>query len=143
MSDWPDVEGALRTWLRTRTALTALVGQRIFFGVPRGAGESSFPLVAIQRVGGGDDASDAPLDRALIQLDVWGQLDASGNGRKADAWAVVNALRTQLGAMGPDTTLASGVIGHGATVESVGWLPDPDSDRPRYAVTAEVTVIRS
>jgi hypothetical protein len=29
----------------------------------------------------------------------------------------------------------------GANVESVVWLPDPDNDRPRYAVTAEVSAI--
>lgn len=141
MSDWPDVEGALRTWLRADAPLTALVGARVFFGVPRKATDSSYPLVTVQRVGGGQDLSEVPIDRALIQFDVWGT-DAESGG-KARAWAVVNALRSRLETMRDRTVLNPEVDAFGAEVLSVVWSPDPADDRPRYSVTAEVTAICS
>lgn len=141
MSSWPDVEGATRTWLRNHAAVTAVVGARVFFGIPKK--DPTFPLVTVQRVGGGADPSDAPVDRALIQVDCWGGIDASGNGKKAEATAVVNAVRTALEAVGTDLTAISGVTLHGATVESVLWLPEQGNDRPRYTVTAEVAAICS
>lgn len=142
LETFPDVEGALRTWLRAQVSLTALVGQRVFFGVPKGATEVTFPLVTIQRVGGGDDPSTAPVDRPIIQIDCWGSLDQSGNGRKAEATALVNTVRALLQSI-ENTSLTATCRALGTTVESVIWLPDPDNDRPRYSVTAEVMAISS
>lgn len=139
MSTWPDVEGGMRTWLRAQTGVSALVGARVFFGIPKK--NPTFPLVTVQRIGGGQDGSDAPLDLALLQIDCWGEIDASGNGVKSTATALVNAVRTALEAVGTDTQLTTGVTAHGVNVESVLWLPDPDNDRPRYSVTAEVAAI--
>lgn len=138
---YPDIEGALRTWLRGRAAITALVGQRVFFGVPDKA--ETWPLITIRRVGGGDDPGIAPVDRALVQLDVWGDIDASGHGKKADATTLVNTLRAELSAVDRRTALTASVHALGISVESVVWLPDPDNDRPRYVVTAEVTALSS
>lgn len=135
----PDVEGAVRTLLRADAALVAVVGQRVFFGVPKGAVEATFPLITVSRVGGGDDAGDAPLDVAMVQLDCWGGIDGSGNGRKAEATALVNTLRSTLRAV--NGTQVGTVTLFGVNVESVVWLPDPNSDRPRYVVTAEVAAI--
>jgi len=139
----PDVEGGLRTYLRANTGVSTIVGQRVFFGVPKSAVEATFPLVTVQRVGGGDPGGEAPVDVALVQIDCWGSIDSSGNGDKAEAWTVVNAVRSALRVVNGRTTLKSGVAAFGITVESVVWLPDPDNDRPRYSVTAEVTAISS
>jgi len=141
VSDWPDVEGGLRTWLRADAALVALVGNRVFFGVPRAAVDSTFPLVTIQRVGGGQDPSEVPIDLALIQVDAWGT--AADKGGKAVAWAVVNALRSRLETMRDRTTLDTGIDAFGAEVVGVVWAPDPADDRPRYTLTVEVTGISS
>jgi hypothetical protein len=46
-------------------------------------------MIVVQRIGGGNDASDAPVDDALVQIDCWGKLEASGNGLKAGATALV------------------------------------------------------
>lgn len=136
MSTWPDVEGLLRTHLRADTGVAAIVGARVFFGVPKGATEATFPLVVVQRVGGGADHSEAPLDVALMQVDCWGSI-ANGNGLKAPCTALVNSVRAALEAVGTDSTAAL----KGANVESVLWLPQVDNDRPRYAVTAVVSAI--
>lgn len=135
MSTWPDVEGGLRTYLRADSGLAALVNRRVFFGVPKG--DTRYPLVTIQRVGGGDDPSaDVPIDRALIQVDVWGE-----PRRKSQATEVLGALRTALEAIRGRVHLSPGIDAFGATVETVFYAPDPADDRPRYIVTALVTAI--
>ena len=140
---YPDVEGGVRTWLRAQSTITALVGQRVFFGGPKGATEADFPMIVVQRIGGGNDMSDAPVDDALVQIDCWGKLDASGNGLKAGATALVNTVRSALDDIRTRTQLAPGVDAFGINVDSVIWAPDPSNDRPRYIVTAEVTAIAS
>ena len=136
MSTWPDVEGGIRDWLRDDAGITALVGQRVFFGVPLDAREASFPLVTVQRVGGGQDASEAPVDLAVIDVSVWAQLRD-----KAGATALLNAVRSRLEELRTRTTVTAGVDLFGAEVIGVVWLPDPDNARPRYSVTAEVTAM--
>lgn len=138
----PDVEGGVRTFLRAQAGVTAIVGQRVFFGIPKNADENTFPLVVVSRVGGGDDPEgEAPVDNALMQIDCWGGIDTSGNGKKAQAVALVNAVRDALFAVRGRTALSSTVDAAGIVVQSVVWLPDPSNDRPRYSLTAEVTAI--
>lgn len=136
MSTWPDVEGLVRDGLRADAGVTAIVGQRVFFGIPKEAKDSTFPLVVVRRVGGGQADGEAPLDVAGIQIDCWGSI-VRGNGVKSTATALVNAVRSWCESVGTDSTSTLA----GANVESVLWLPDPDDDRPRYALTAEVSAI--
>jgi hypothetical protein len=141
MSSWPDVEGALRTHLRANTALvTALGGARVFWEIPS---DPPWPLVTISRVGGGQDPGEAPVDRALVSFDCWGDLDDKGRARWRELTAVVNALRSALDAIEGRTTLASGVDVFGVSVAGVVRSADPNNGRPRYTVTAEVTAISS
>lgn len=134
--EWPDVEGGIRDYLRGHTDVAAAVGARVFFGVPD---EPTFPLVAVRRVGGGDDTSEAPIDQALIQLDCWGGVDAAGHGKKAEADTVRRAVRQALYEIRGATALNASTVAYGAAVTSDVFLPDPNNDRPRYAVTALVT----
>lgn len=134
--EWPDIEGGLRDYLRAHGDVVAAVGTRIFFGVPD---TPTFPLVTVQRVGGGDDLSEAPIDQALVQFDVWGELDANGHGKKADADTVRRAVRQALHDIRGATALNASTVAYGATVTDDRWLPDPNNDRPRYSVTALVT----
>jgi len=136
----PDVEGALRTWLR---AQTTGVSQRVYFGIPTGATEAKFPLITVALVGSRDDASDAPIDNTLVQVDVWGALDASGHGLKADTTAIVNTVRALFQAVKGRTALNASVDCFGIGVESCVWLPDADNDRPRYAMTVSVEALSS
>ena len=136
---YPDVEGALRTWLRGNATVNALVGQRVFFGVPKQATEQSFPLLTVARVGGGGDASDASLDAATIQIDCWGSIDkVSGYGKKSVATELAAAVRTALDDLANSGLLAASVQCLGAEVVSSLWAPDPDDDRPRYSLTVNV-----
>lgn len=105
-----DVEKAVRAWARAQ-------GFTAFFGVNN---NGTFPQLVIQRVAGPD--SDV-----LVQFDVWG-------GTKAEAAATAASLRTAL--TGLSSYDFDGIRLHGASDPSARWLPDPDSDRPRYIVEA-------
>lgn len=133
---FPDVEGGVRAFLRANTGVAALVGQRVFFGVPD---SPTWPLVTVQRVGGGDDLSEAPIDLALVQLDCWGRLYSDTNpdsthGDKAQARAVANAVRAAVHEIRSDGTVYAGCVLYGASVNSDLFVPDPDNDRPRYSL---------
>ncbi len=135
----PDVEGGLRTYLRSQSELQAVVGQRIYFGVPDAP---VFPLVTVRRVGGGDDTGEAPLEQALIQIDVWGGHTADGiHGDKATADTVRRCLRGVLFGLTAHgaTALDNSTVCYGASVQSDIWLPDPDDDNARYSLTVLVT----
>ena len=119
----------MRTWLRTRTTLTALVGDRVFFGIPAGI---TYPMIAISRVGGGPMRA-GPLDAPRLSFAVWGNT-------KKDAADVVKALVAVLHEMEMDR-LDPSSVGEGAEGITVLWLPDPNDDRPRYIVDATVTVL--
>ncbi|MGK2948988.1 MAG: DUF3168 domain-containing protein [Acidimicrobiales bacterium] len=126
----PDVEGAVRAALRADSGVSALVGTRVLFGVPS---SPTWPLVTVQRVGGGDDPGEAPIDLGLVQIDCYG-----AEHNKAQAWAVVSAVRTWARSVRGATALTEEVTAYGIDVESVIWAPDA-ADRPRYSVTALVT----
>lgn len=124
-----DIEGGVRDHLREDTAVAALVGTRVFFGVPENA---TWPLITVQRVGGGDDSGDAPLDQPLVQIACWGAMR-----NKSQARAVADAVRAWARSIRRATDLNTEVTAYGAVVESDLWAPD-DTDRPRYVITASV-----
>lgn len=129
-----DVEGAVRDYLRNQDIDD--LGARVYFGVPTGS--ATYPLATVQRVGGGDDVSEAPIDQALIQIDVWGRIDNAGHTDKAQARAVADGVREALRDIRGATELTDTCIAYGAAVEADLWAPDP-TDRGRYSITALVT----
>jgi hypothetical protein len=132
-----DVENVVKSWLST-TDVAAMVtrpggGLSIFLAMPSSA---PMPCLVLRRVGGGPvPRSDLPTDRARMSFSCWGDTRVSAGSL---ARAVV-AECDSLGRMSPwvsgPTTL------YGADVLSVLWLPDPDSDKPRYIVDALVTTL--
>lgn len=124
-----DIEGAIRTHLRADAGVSALVGQRVHFGVPT---SPTWPLVTIRRVGGGDDPGEAPVDLPLVQIDCWG-----AERNKSQARAVADAVRAWARSIRRATDLDTEVTAYGVTVESDLFAPDP-TDRPRYSLTCQV-----
>jgi hypothetical protein len=137
VSTWPDVEGSIETYLK---AHVPLVSNRVYFGIPVGADKAAklWPLITVTRIGGGQDSSEAPIDLALIQIDVWGSLR-----KKQETWAVVAQVRSVLEGVRGNTALDGTVTAFGAEVVSVAFLPDPASDRPRYVITTQVVALVS
>lgn len=129
---WPDTRAALRTYLRADAGVSALIGNRVFYGVPQGA---TFPLVTLPgQVGGGRDPGEAPIDRPLQQIDLWA---AKPNGL-ADLYALESAVRDALDAIRNATTIGTVVL-YGASITGAVDLPDPADDRPRRILTVDLT----
>lgn len=129
---WPDTEGGVRDYLRAVPEVVALVSTRVFFGVADG----DFPQVVVSRVGGTEDPSDAPIDQALIQLDIWGK--AAGVNAKLACTQLKNVVRGAVTALNHTPATAGGVALMGATVDSDSWLPDETTGQPRYVLTCAV-----
>jgi hypothetical protein len=128
---FPDIEGAMRTWLQAQTEMTVLIADRDFFGYPESS-KTQTPLIVMQRIGGGPLPGEAPIDLALLQFDCWG-----GVRNKAQANQVALALIGVLASM--TAQQLSGAFVYGCSVGSSIWSPDPESDQARYVVTASVT----
>ena len=114
-----DVEGPLREYVRDEVAS---VNRRVFFEVNPKV-PATLAQVIIQRIAGRDES-------CLVQFDVWA-------ASKAAASALASELATALEALAH--FIEGGVLLHGATVESIRWQPDPESNAPRYIVEATVT----
>lgn len=126
-----DVEGALRTWLRAHPVVGPLVGNKhVFFGVPPGD-PLPLPMIIVERIGGSPVGGDVQLDTANVSFSVWAKT-------KDSASRVERAVCQALVSMGSEA-LDANTVGYGASVFSRVWLPDPDSNTPRYVVTALVT----
>lgn len=114
---WVDVEKAIREW--ARDWVPSLDG-RVFFAAND---NTKTPQCVVQRISGPDDA-------CLVQFDVWAP-------KKADAAGVAMELATALDALARYEF--EGILLHGANPLNVRWLPDPESNAPRYIVEAIFT----
>ena len=111
-----DVERILSQFLRSSSAVTNLVGQRVYSALPK---ECEWPAVRLTRVGGGPVTVPPRLDLARIQIDVWGGTKAQARiicatvlavavtdlpGVYDNGAAVVSAVRSNVSRYQPDTT---------------------------------------
>lgn len=142
--EYPDVEGGLRAYLRAHTDCVAVLGTRVWFARPD---KADYPLAVVQLVGAVDDGSEAPIDQALVQIDIHGPLHANKHPDKATTYAAAAAVRQALYDLNRGDTTVEIADGNsvrlmGSNVQSSVYLPDPDNGRPRYAITAQITAAR-
>jgi len=130
---WPDVEGAMKSYLATHVASA----KGVYLGIPEGAldNDALFPMIVVQRVGGGQDPSEAEIDLALIQLMIVGKKRGSQS-----CWDCTAETRSVLAAIRGNTTLRSDVVAYGAEDNNVTYAPDVDG-RARYAITTQVAAV--
>lgn len=132
-----DIEGLVKAWLAT-TPVAALVarpggGHHIYQAMPVGA---PLPSVIVQRVGGGPARrSDVPADVARITCHCWA---ATRPDAVAIAQAVTAAIQN-LAETGGFTSGSSRLVA--GEVVSWVWIPDPQSDTPRYVVDGLITAV--
>lgn len=135
MIAYAPTETLSQAWLAT-TPVAALVTRgpglyNIFKAMPNAA---PLPSVVLSRVGGAPvRGSDMALDTARISFQCWA---ANRDAAAALALAVVNACEN-LAQVGGFTHLSGLLLV--SEVVSVLWLPDPESDTPRYVVDALFT----
>jgi hypothetical protein len=113
-----DVTAGVIAWVKA--VLPATFGTRVFSGYNSAAAQ---PQVVVQRIAGPDDA-------CYIQFDVW----AVGRSEAALAAAQLATMVSALARF-----VSGNVLLKDATVESIRWLPDPESDTPRYIVEVTFT----
>lgn len=124
----PDIEGGLKAFFRANDPIAALVGNRVFLGMPIG-GPKKWPALVIHRIGGGPQDADYPMDLARIQIDVW-----HDTGNKIACQALAALVASTLINLPSGTLLSSAVRAFGFSQFTVPYVPDPETGRARYAV---------
>lgn len=133
-----DEDGAMKLWLLTTPVATLVTraggGVSIYLAMPKGA---PIPAVIINRIGGGPRArKDIPESVVRYSYTCWGTTrDEAGNVCRALVDALENLARTRV------DVNALGVQLYGADVIGTRWLPDPESQTPRFIVDALVTTV--
>lgn len=119
---WPDVEVEIVAWMHDDLSV------RVLTELPENLADV-LPVVQVQRVGGDDDG--LRLDRALVDVDVYGptRAAASALARQAREGLVVR-LR------GVKTTAA--VFGRVSTVSAPAWRPYENPALRRSGATYEI-----
>lgn len=137
MITYANTEAVVKTWLYSTSVATMLLradgGYSIYHALPA---KSPIPaLVCFQVSGGPQTRKDLPEQQVRIQFDCWGlsRLQAGDIAR-----ALLNELEN-LAQNGGD--IISGVYLGAAVTSNMRWLPDPDSDTPRYIVDALITTV--
>jgi len=121
---FPDIEAMIRSAL----ADANVAGGRVYSSVPA---RPTYPLVQVQRLGG-LPAVERRLDRARIQIDVWGN-------SKSEAFDIAETAR--LVAHEAEATAFGEWHGFITAVEDelgMTFLPDPETNRDRYVFAVAV-----
>ena len=132
-----DAEPLVKAWLLQSAVAPLLTrpdtGKSIYLAMPVGAPK---PALVASRVGGGPHPrGDLPHDIARMQFDAWGTTRAQASTIAYTLIGELDSLSRTSGFTAGNATLAS------ATVLGLRWLPDPESDTPRYVVDALVTTV--
>ena len=125
-----EVEGSLRTWLRT----TPVVGARWYFGAPL---TPTFPLgllavPSIVPIPGGV----LPIRQATAQLDLWGEKARD----RYDLGGLANELVTIIDSLPSGTEMGPAVCLGATVISGPRFQPDPDDGKARYVLVAEFTM---
>lgn len=126
---FPDVEGAMRTWAKSRPALTALVGSRVFLTYD---GDPELPFLDLYLATDAAGDEESPEMTPRVAWNVWG-----ANKRQAAELSLV--LMAQL-LTASNQLLNPGTYCHDVSHLTRLWLPDDEAKLARYVVEADVTV---
>lgn len=121
----PDIESAVIAWLKDG----AIAGGRVYSKIPT---DPAFPLVTVARIGGIPSVREH-LDRANIQVDVWG-------GTKSEALDLAQQAREMLLEMEGQVSTDAAMIWISAVEDSLGltYQPDEETGRERYLFAVNV-----
>lgn len=130
-----DAEDVVKDWLLTTSVaplVTVGASAKIFLAMPKGA---PLPAVLLSRVGGTSmQGSDTPIDAARISFSVWA-------ANRPQAKTIKLALLGEIESIGyqPEYVGSVGRIKAAELLTDL-WLPDPETDTPRYVVDATMYV---
>lgn len=131
ISELVDVEALLVAHLSSDAGVTAIAGDRVSTELP--AGFEPEARIQLFRVGGAPlDQVTHHLDRAVVQLNVYGASKASAFDAAREALAGLLRARSAAHPLGAVT--------HVERLTGPTWSPDPATDTPRYLLTVAITV---
>jgi hypothetical protein len=137
MISYANTETTVKTWLTT-TTVAALVtrpggGINVFNAMPKGA---PLPAVVLYQSSGGPSAlKDLPEQAARIRFDCWAASRAEASSIALQICAELDNLQRSVG------PIVDGVYLAATSSPTMFFLPDPDSDTPRYIVSALVVTV--
>lgn len=137
MITYADTEAIVKTWLLSTTVAPLLYrddgGYSIYNAMPA---KSPLPALVLWQIAGSPRArKDLPEQQAHIQFDAWA-------ATRTEAGTIARTLVAEIEnlARGGGAVINGTYLGCGA-VQMMRWLPEPDSDTPRYVVGALITTV--
>lgn len=137
MIAYADTEAIVKSWLLSTSVAPLLYrddgGYSIYNAMPA---KSPLPaLVFWQLSGSPRPRKDLPEQQAHLQFDAWGTTrQQAGDIARALVAEIENLARTG------GTVINGTYLGCGS-VQMMRWLPEPDSDTPRYVIGALITTV--
>lgn len=133
-----DTETVIKTFLLGATVAPLLKrttdgGYSIYNAMPPAAPVPA--LIAFQVTGGPEPDADLPVQRVTIQFDCWGKTRQQAGDIARTLLADLEWLARTGG------KVIGGVYLGSAVIQNMRWLPEPDSDTPRYIVDALITTV--
>jgi hypothetical protein len=136
-NDYGDFEAGFRTYLRADSDVSTLVSARVFFDIPKNA---YYPLITVSQMSLSEDDSDAPLDYVVLAVNCWGTITPSGVPNRALCRQMEIAVRRAISKIHTFSVIADDIKCSAQLVNS-RYLPDPNDNRPRYAMMVLLTGI--
>ena len=126
----PAAESVAIAWLVPHPLLSELVGSRVYADVPEGA---TYPLVRIERIGGGTIGGGHWLDSAHLQISAWAANAITEQGfgsARSAARGICEQAIAALHELSGVTELA--VVTAVEDVAGAKFVPDPATHHPRF-----------
>jgi hypothetical protein len=123
-----DIEAAVVAFLAEDPDLEEIHDGRVSTEVPE---NPVFPRLRITRIGGLMDP-DAWIDRPRIAVEAWAN-------DKATAWALIAKTTAVLQTRLVAAPIEAGVITSVRQDQGATWAPDPETGKPRYTVSVQIT----
>ena len=137
MMTFAATEVTVAEWLAGSTVAPLVLrpdgGVSIFNAMPKGA-----PLPAVvlfQVTGGPTPRKDLPEQTVRMQFDCWATTRSESRNIALQIAVELDNIQRNGG------PIVSGVYLAATSSPTVRWLPDPDSDTPRYIVDALITTV--
>lgn len=99
-----------------------------------------FPLLTLHR-SGGVPVIDGAIDRAMVQVDAWAETKQEARYLASQAMASLSRLEgKQVSVLLDGEIEVGGYVTSVEVVQGLLWLPDSDTNRPRYLFQVALTI---
>lgn len=132
----PSTVDLVVAWLKTRTAVTNICGQRISTTLPRREEDIQYPWLTVQRVIGITAIPEAAIDRARVQFNSWGGVKVNGAPDWDPADRLIRAVESEIRVTLKAAVDTKGYIMSTGLLEGIQQLEDPNTGQARFWMDA-------